>query len=86
MRRRTDDAMRLAAQARQMVFAHHLSWHVTQAGARAEIMFLPTPPHSGADVPAGRQDDMETLLHAFNMNEGIVVIPFHTLLLTRLDS
>jgi glutamate-1-semialdehyde 2,1-aminomutase len=63
MRRRTDDAMRLAARARQMVFAHHLSWHVTQAGARAEIMFMPKPPRSGADVPAGRQDDMETLLH-----------------------
>jgi glutamate-1-semialdehyde 2,1-aminomutase len=86
MCRRADDAMRLAARARQMVFAHHLSWHVTQAGARAEIIFTPKPPRSGADVPAGRQDDMETLLHAFNMNEGILVIPFHTLLLTRLDS
>ena len=44
-------------------------------------MFLPHPPRSGADVIAGRQPDLETLLHAFYMNEGILVTPFHTMLL-----
>ncbi|MFT7998575.1 hypothetical protein ACMYMJ_23885, partial [Salmonella enterica subsp. enterica serovar Enteritidis] len=34
-----------------------------------------------ADVIAGRQPDLETLLHAFYMNEGVLVTPFHTMLL-----
>jgi glutamate-1-semialdehyde 2,1-aminomutase len=54
---------------------------VTQVGARAEIMFMPACPHSGADVIAGRQAELETLLHAFYMNEGVLVTPFHTMLL-----
>jgi glutamate-1-semialdehyde 2,1-aminomutase len=75
------NATHLAVQTRDIIDAHHLPWHVTQVGARAEIMFMPKPPHSGADVIAGRQGEMETLLHAFYMNEGILVTPFHTMLL-----
>ncbi len=75
------NASRLAAQIRGLIEANHLPWHVTQIGARAEIMFMPKPPRNGADVMAGRQSDLETLLHAFYMNEAILVTPFHTMLL-----
>jgi glutamate-1-semialdehyde 2,1-aminomutase len=75
------NATRLAKQARNLIEASQLPWHVTQIGARAEIMFMPRLPRSGADVIAGRQAEMETLLHAFYMNEGILVTPFHTMLL-----
>ncbi|MBR0834194.1 aminotransferase class III-fold pyridoxal phosphate-dependent enzyme [Bradyrhizobium manausense] len=74
-------ATRLAEDARAIISAHHLPWHVTQVGARAEIMFMPRPPKSGADVIAGRRANLETLLHAFYMNEGILVTPFHTMFL-----
>ncbi|MBR0751981.1 aminotransferase class III-fold pyridoxal phosphate-dependent enzyme [Bradyrhizobium jicamae] len=74
-------ATRLAEAARGLIEANHLPWHVTQIGARAEIMFMPNQPRHGADVIAGRQADLETLLHAFYMNEGILVTPFHTMLL-----
>ena len=74
-------ATRLANEARGLIEANRLPWHVTQIGARAEIMFMPQPPRSGADVIAGRQPDLETLLHSFYMNEGILVTPFHTMLL-----
>ncbi|MFB9269201.1 transaminase [Bradyrhizobium erythrophlei] len=74
-------ATRLANEARGLIADNRLPWHVTQIGARAEIMFMPEPPRSGADVIAGRQPDLETLLHAFYMNEGILVTPFHTMLL-----
>jgi glutamate-1-semialdehyde 2,1-aminomutase len=74
-------ATRLASEARGLIEANHLPWHVTQIGARAEIMFMPRPPRSGADVIASRQPDLETLLHAFYMNEGILVTPFHTMFL-----
>jgi glutamate-1-semialdehyde 2,1-aminomutase len=74
-------ATHLADAIRGLIEANHLPWHVTQIGARAEIMFMPQQPRSGADVIAGRQPDLETLLHAFYMNEGILVTPFHTMLL-----
>ncbi|MCO5131978.1 MAG: transaminase [Xanthobacteraceae bacterium] len=74
-------ASRLAGDARAIIDAHGLPWHVTQVGARAEIMLMPSPPKNGADVIAGRRAGLETLLHAFYMNEGILVTPFHTMFL-----
>jgi glutamate-1-semialdehyde 2,1-aminomutase len=44
-------------------------------------MFSPKPPRDGADVIATRRGDLETLLHAFYMNKGVLVTPFHTMLL-----
>ncbi|MCV0397274.1 MAG: aminotransferase class III-fold pyridoxal phosphate-dependent enzyme [Rhizobiaceae bacterium] len=74
-------ADRLGSAARDVIARHNLPWHVTQIGARVEIMFSPTPPRNGADVVATRRGDLETLLHAFYMNEGVLVTPFHTMLL-----
>jgi glutamate-1-semialdehyde 2,1-aminomutase len=74
-------ASRLADAARGIISAHRLPWHVTQIGARAEIMFMPRPPKNGAEVIAARRGELETLLHAFYMNEGILVTPFHTMFL-----
>jgi len=71
----------LAERAGNLIAGNRLPWHVTQIGARAEIMFMPRPPRNGADVIALRNGDIETLLHAFYMNEGILVTPFHTMLL-----
>ena len=42
---------------------------------------MPRPPRSGAEVIANRRGDLETLLHAFYMNEGVLVTPFHTMFL-----
>ncbi|MDX8482892.1 hypothetical protein RFN28_31185 [Mesorhizobium sp. VK24D] len=75
------NATRLAEAAWSIIRANDLPWHVTQVGARAEIMFMPKPPRNGADVIAGRRGELETLLHAFYMNEGILVTPFHTMFL-----
>ncbi len=75
-------AERLAARAREVISRKDLPWHVTQIGARVEIMFMARPPGNGADVIAGRKPDLETLMHAFYMNEGILITPFHGMLLT----
>jgi glutamate-1-semialdehyde 2,1-aminomutase len=72
----------LAAGARGVIARHGLSWHVTQIGARCEIMFAPEPPRNGAEATAMRQGGLETWLHAFYLNEGVLATPFHTMLLT----
>ena len=77
-----ENAERLAADARGVIAQSGLPWHVTQIGARIEIMFMPVPPRNGADVIAGRRPNLETLMHAFYMNEGILITPFHGMLLT----
>ena len=84
--RMTANAARLADGARSVIAERNLPWHVTQIGARAEIMFMPQPPRNGADVIAARRGDIETLLHAYYMNEGILVTPFHTMFLMCPDT
>ncbi|WP_315805000.1 transaminase [Bradyrhizobium sp. SZCCHNS3002] len=72
----------LAARVGDLISRNALPWHVTQIGARIEIMFMPDAPRNGADVIAARQPDLETLMHAYYMNEGILITPFHGMLLT----
>jgi glutamate-1-semialdehyde 2,1-aminomutase len=71
----------LAEGARRVIAKHKLSWHVTQIGARCEIMFGAKPPRNGAESAAMRQGGLETWLHAFYLNEGVLVTPFHTMFL-----
>ncbi|MGJ4949669.1 transaminase [Bradyrhizobium sp. HKCCYLS20291] len=80
--RMIEHAERLAKYAHDTISRHGVPWHVTQIGARIEIMFMPDPPRNGADVIAARQPDLETLMHAYYMNEGILITPFHGMLLT----
>jgi len=85
----TEDAFRgmiarataLAEAAHAVISKHGLSWHVTQVGARCEIMFAPNSPVNGAESAAMRAGGLETWLHAFYLNEGVLVTPFHTMLL-----
>ena len=74
-------AGKLANDARAIISREKLPWHVTQTGARAEIMFMPSPPRNGAEVIAARNGLLETLLHAYYLNQGILVTPFHTMFL-----
>jgi glutamate-1-semialdehyde 2,1-aminomutase len=74
-------AAKLAAGARRTIARHGLSWHVAVVGARCEIMFGPEPPRNGAESTAMRRGGLETWLHAFYLNEGVLVTPFHTMFL-----
>jgi glutamate-1-semialdehyde 2,1-aminomutase len=74
-------AAKLAAGARRTIARHGLSWHVAVVGARCEIMFGPEPPRNGAESTARRRGGLETWLHAFYLNEGVLVTPFHTMFL-----
>ena len=74
-------AQKLADGARRTITRHGVSWHVAVVGARCEIMFGPEPPRNGAESAAMRRGGLETWLHAFYLNEGVLVTPFHTLFL-----
>jgi glutamate-1-semialdehyde 2,1-aminomutase len=74
-------AERLAVRAREVIDAHALPWFVAQMGARMETMYAPEPPRNASDVKRGRDGTLESLLHVYFMNRGVLITPFHSMLL-----
>lgn len=58
-----------------------LAWHVTRVGARVETLFSPEPPRDARDVRRWRDHGLEALLHLFLMNRGVLITPFHNMML-----
>ena len=71
----------LAERSRAVIAAHRLPWHVAQMGARMETMYAAEPPRNAADVRRGRDGVLESLLHVYFMNRGVLITPFHSMLL-----
>jgi len=74
-------AERLAEGARALIAEASLPWYVAQSGARVETMYTPEPPRNAGDVSRGRDGTLEALLHVFFMNRGVLLTPFHSMML-----
>jgi len=74
-------AARLVAGLEQEIAAANLDWHVTQVGARVEFLTCPTPPRNGGEAKAAMQPDLEAAIHLFLANRGILLAPFHNMML-----
>jgi glutamate-1-semialdehyde 2,1-aminomutase len=57
-----------------------LDWHVQQLGCRAEYWFGP-PPKDGATAAATGDHDLESYLHLYALNRGVLLTPFHNMAL-----
>lgn len=71
----------LAAQVRRVIAQHNLPWYVAHMGARVETMYAPEQPRNASDVSRGRDGVLESLLHVYFMNRGVLITPFHSMLL-----
>lgn len=71
----------LAARCRQVIATCRLPWFIAQAGARVEVMLAPGAPRNASEVARGRDAALETLLHIYMLNRGILITPFHSMLL-----
>ena len=71
----------LAAGLRERIAAHGLGWSVTQLGARMELQYTAQPPRNAAEVHHSSQPALDALLHLFLLNRGVLLTPFHTMLL-----
>jgi glutamate-1-semialdehyde aminotransferase len=60
---------------------HRLPWHVTRLGCRAEYLFRPERPRSGAEAAASGDVELDAFLHLFMLNRGILLTPFHNMAL-----
>lgn len=71
----------LAEGARRVIREAGLPWYVAHSGARVETMYAPNAPRNASDVAAGRNGLLEALLHVYFLNRGVVITPFHSMML-----
>lgn len=74
-------AERLQRGVNDSIARHGLPWHATRVGARVETLFALDEPRNAADVKRHRDGDLEALLHLFLMNRGVLITPFHNMML-----
>ena len=72
---------RIAQHVEGEIARHRLPWHVTQIGARCEYMFTPQAPRNGTEAKAGRHGLLESLIHLYLLNRGVLITPFHNMML-----
>ena len=58
-----------------------LDWHVSRVGARIEFGFGPAP-GNGSEAEAAMRPELEHALHFWLLNRGLLVTPFHNMMLT----
>jgi len=74
-------AIRLADGVRSAIDELNAPWHVTRLGCRAEYLFRPDPPRTGAEAAAAGNDDLDSLIHLAMLNRGVLLTPFHNMAL-----
>ncbi len=65
----------------QVLAKYALPWHVTRIGARVEYLFMAQPPRNGGEAHHGRNALLETCIHLFLLNRGVLLTPFHNMAL-----
>ena len=74
-------ADRLETGLNRHIVAHGLRWTVTRLGARMELQFMPRAPRHAQDVRDHANDALEALAHLFLLNRGVLLTPFHGMML-----
>jgi glutamate-1-semialdehyde 2,1-aminomutase len=75
-------AERLADQVRTSISTHGLPWSVSRVGARSEYRFTDPAPRSGTESALAEDGELNEFLHLFLSNRGVLVTPFHNMVLT----
>jgi glutamate-1-semialdehyde 2,1-aminomutase len=65
----------------QVITSRGLPFHVTRLGCRVEYLFRPDRARNGAEAAAGQDEELETFIHLFMLNRGILLTPFHNMAL-----
>ncbi|MFT3905987.1 MAG: transaminase [Steroidobacteraceae bacterium] len=66
---------------RELILRRQLPWQVSRVGARCEFGFTATPPRNGSESLAAMQPELEALLHLYLLNRGVLLTPFHNMML-----
>ena len=74
-------AQQLVEGLRAVIAAHALPWHVTNVGARVELICNASAPRNGTEARAAMDHTLEALLHLMLVNRGSLLAPFHNMML-----
>ena len=74
-------AAKLVEGLRGVITRHDLPWHITNVGARVELICAPHPPKNGSEARAAMDHDLESLIHLMLVNRGSLLAPFHNMML-----
>lgn len=58
-----------------------LPWQAMRIGSRAEILFCAESPRNASEVRRTRHAETEALLHLYLLNRGVLITPFHNMML-----
>ncbi len=75
-----DLASRWASGVEESFKKHELNWSVQRLGCRAEYWFC-EPPKNGAQAAAASDPQLESFMHLWAMNRGVLLTPFHNMAL-----
>ena len=74
-------ATRLAEGLSEIINRYGLPWHVNRLGCRAEYRFVKDPPRNGEQAERAFDEALDTLVHVYMANRGVLLTPFHTMVL-----
>ena len=72
---------RLVSRLNTVIAAHALDWHVSHVGARVELVCSAKPPRNGSEARAAMDHELESTIHLYLVNRGILLAPFHNMML-----
>jgi glutamate-1-semialdehyde 2,1-aminomutase len=72
---------RFQAGCREVIAGFDLGWQATRLGCRVEYMFSPEPFKNGGEAYAAFDTPLDSLLHLYMLNRGILMTPFHMMAL-----
>ena len=64
-----------------LIKTHNLAWNITRLGARLELQFCATSPKNAAEARNAQNDSIESAIHLYLLNRGVLLTPFHNMML-----
>ncbi len=74
-------AFRLESGLIALAATRSLPWHVQRIGARVELGFGAAPARNGRESAAAMHPELERTLHLYLLNRGVLLTPFHNMML-----
>ncbi len=74
-------AENLAQQLTDLISAYQLPWNISRMGARLELQFCANSPRNAAEARVAQNDTIESAIHLFLLNRGVLLTPFHNMML-----
>ncbi len=72
---------RFEAGVRGVIDTRALPWHVVRLGCRVEYLFRADRARDGSEAAAGQDEDLDSFIHLYLLNRGILMTPFHNMAL-----